>query len=145
MATRKTRRFDEGGMADEDVKSFAGTPENDSNAGMADAASEAAPAKKLSFKEAFAAARGSGDKTFEWNGKKFTTEMAKPKAAAPKAEAPKIKTLAPADKGETRKALPLKSTKSETGNKFMGSTGLKSGGSVKGWGQARGARKAKMY
>jgi hypothetical protein len=39
----------------------------------------------------------------------------------------------------------LKSTKSETGNKFMGSTGLKSGGSVKGWGAARGARKAKVY
>ena len=143
MATRKARKFAEGGMSDEDVQSFAGTPENDSNVGMT--SEEAAPVKKQSFKEAFAAARGAGDKTFEWNGKKFTTELAKPKAAAPKAEAPKIKTLAPADKGETRKALPLKSTKSETGNKFMGSTGLKSGGSVKGWGQARGARKAKMY
>lgn len=39
MATkRKTKRFSEGGMSDEDVKSFAGTPENDSNAGMADVA-----------------------------------------------------------------------------------------------------------
>ena len=170
MATkRKTRRFNEGGMSDEDVSSFAGTPENDSNAGMADAASEAAPAKKQSFKEAFAAARGAGDKSFEWNGKKFTTEMAKPKAAAPKAEAkPALKYQSLQDRAksyedaraksgvgmygtkksepkEERKALPLKSTKSETGNKFMGSTGLKSGGSVKGWGQARGARKAKMY
>lgn len=173
MATkRKTRRFDEGGMTDEDVKSFAGTPENDSNAGMAEAATEA-PAKKLSFKEAFAAARGAGNKSFEWNGKKFTTEMAKPKAAAPaaKAEAPaKPKYETPYDRSrredreagrdfdslvgklkskftsdDTRKPLPLKSTKSESGNKFMGSTGLKSGGSVKGWGQARGARKAKMY
>jgi len=36
MATkRKTKRFTVGGMSDEDVKSFAGTPENDSNAGMA--------------------------------------------------------------------------------------------------------------
>jgi len=36
MATkRKTKRFVEGGMSDEDVASFAGTPENDSNAGMA--------------------------------------------------------------------------------------------------------------
>lgn len=35
MATkRKTKRFYGGGMSDEDVKSFAGTPENDSNAGM---------------------------------------------------------------------------------------------------------------
>lgn len=171
MATkRKARRFDEGGMTDEDVKSFAGTPENDSNAGMAEAATEApaASAKKQSFKEAFAAARGAGDKTFEWNGKKFTTEMAKPKAA-PTAEAkPALKYQSLQDRAksyedaraksgvgmygtkksepkEERKALPLKSTKSETGNKFMGSTDLKSGGSVKGWGQARGARKAKMY
>lgn len=37
MATkRKTKRFTEGGMSEEDVASFAGTPENDSNAGMAD-------------------------------------------------------------------------------------------------------------
>ena len=31
---------------------------------------------KKTFKQAFAAARGAGDKTFEWNGKKYTTEMA---------------------------------------------------------------------
>jgi hypothetical protein len=169
MATRKTRKFTEGGMSDEDVKSFAGTPDNDSNAGMADTTetASAAPAKTMSFKEAFAAARGTGDKTFEWNGKKFTTDMAKPKTAAP-AEAPakpKYQSLqdraksyedARAKSGvgmygttksapkEERKALPLKSTKSEK-NAFMGSTGLKKGGSVKGWGQARGARKAKVY
>lgn len=35
MNKRKTKRFQEGGMSDEDVASFAGTPENDSNAGMA--------------------------------------------------------------------------------------------------------------
>jgi len=45
---------------------------------------------------------------------------------------------------DTRKPLPLKSTKSETGNSFMGA-GMKKGGSVKGWGMARGARKAKTY
>ena len=45
---------------------------------------------------------------------------------------------------DTRKPLPLKSTKSETGNSFMGA-GMKKGGSVKGWGIARGARKAKTY
>jgi hypothetical protein len=39
--------------------------------------------RKASFKEAFASARKAGDKTFEWNGKKFTTEVAqsKPKAS----------------------------------------------------------------
>jgi hypothetical protein len=38
------------------------------------------------FKQAFAAARRSGDKTFEFGGKKYTTDLAKPKA--PKASAP---------------------------------------------------------
>jgi hypothetical protein len=40
------------------------------------------PLAKASFKEAFAEARAAGDKTFEWRGKKYTTEMAKPKAPA---------------------------------------------------------------
>lgn len=39
------------------------------------------PLAKASFKEAFAEARANGDKTFEWNGKKYNTELApsKPK------------------------------------------------------------------
>lgn len=44
--------------------------------------SSATPEKKMSFKEAFASARKAGDKTFEWQGKKYTTEVA---AAKPKA------------------------------------------------------------
>ena len=82
MATkRKARRFDEGGMTDEDVASFAGTPENESNAGMREAYSpskseeEVIPPKKTTFKEAFAAARKAGDKTFEWQGTKFSTKL----------------------------------------------------------------------
>ena len=45
--------------------------------------------------------------------------------------------------GERGSALPLKGTKSDK-NDFMGS-GMKKGGSVKGWGIARGSRKAKNY
>lgn len=174
MATkRKTRRFDEGGMTDEDVKSFAGTPENDSNAGMAEAATEApaapAPAKakpKIVTKEELAK---SGLSLRDYmNKQQGLTRRGEKAAPAPKA-APKYETSYDRSRREDReagrdfdsmvgklkdritgagdrgKALPLKSTKSESGNKFMGSTGLKSGGSVKGWGQARGARKAKMY
>lgn len=39
--------------------------------------------KKMSFKEAFAAARKGGDKTFTWEGKRYTTELASegPKAS----------------------------------------------------------------
>jgi hypothetical protein len=40
------------------------------------------------FKEAFADARGDGKKSFEWNGKKYTTDLAASKSKA-KAEEPK--------------------------------------------------------
>lgn len=185
---RKTKRYNDGGMTDEDVSSFAGTPENESTAGMRegytpekDEAEAPAPAaKKTTFKEAFASARKAGDKTFQWEGKKYTTEMAgekkaapttakaaptTAKAAEPEKAKPKYQSLSERARGfeaeraksgvgmygttkrerEERTPLPLKSTKSESGNKFMGSTGLKKGGSVKGWGASRGARKAKIY
>ena len=45
---------------------------------VVDDATKRLPPKKQSFKEAFAAARKAGGKTFEWNGKKYTTELAKP-------------------------------------------------------------------
>ena len=88
------------------------------------AAKAAEQAKPMSFKETFAALRKAGAKTFEWNGKKYTTELASPKkapvpvaskpvpapavaqAAAPVPSAPVVKTLAPAVEGE-RKPLPL--------------------------------------
>lgn len=35
------------------------------------------------FKQAFAAARSGGDKTFMWQGKKYTTELAQPKSKKP--------------------------------------------------------------
>jgi len=52
------------------------------DAPKADAPKAEAP-KKQSFGQAFAAARKAGDKTFMFNGKKFSTDMAsdKPKAA----------------------------------------------------------------
>jgi hypothetical protein len=43
------------------------------------------PAKK-SFKDAFSEARKGGGKSFEWEGKKYSTDMAGEKKAAPKAE-----------------------------------------------------------
>lgn len=86
-------------------------------------AKAAEPAKAMSFKETFAAQRKAGAKTFDWNGKKYTTELAAPKAkpkaaptaaptpapvAAPAPAAQKT-TLAPAVEGE-RKPLMLDST-----------------------------------
>jgi hypothetical protein len=68
----------------------------------------AKPLAKASFKEAFAEARASGDKTFEWGGKKYTTEMAKPKSPA------------------KRKALPGKAAEGQ----MSGVVGAKKGGVV---------------
>jgi hypothetical protein len=51
--------------------------------------------KAMSFKEAFASARGAGDKTFEWQGKKYTTELASPKPAkAAESESKPVKAAA---------------------------------------------------
>ena len=74
------------------------------------------PTKKTSFKDAFASARKSGDKTFEWEGKKYTTELAseKPKATAKTKEtfsASKSIGASPAKKAPDfmRKAMGMKS------------------------------------
>jgi hypothetical protein len=56
----KKRKFNEGGMTEDEVYSK--------------------PLAKASFKEAFAEARAAGDKTFEYMGKKYTTELASDKA-----------------------------------------------------------------
>ena len=64
--------------------------------------------KKTSFKEAFASARKGGEKTFEWNGKKYTTDVAKPsapKATEPRATAPKTGEQMMADEGKRRAGL----------------------------------------
>jgi hypothetical protein len=67
-----TRRYDEGGYAEsEDSKYDMPAP----SSSMAEA-TELAAEKKQTFKEAFAAARRSGAKTFEYKGKKYTTELA---------------------------------------------------------------------
>ena len=41
------------------------------------------PKKTESFKEAFASNRKAGNKTFEWKGKKYTTDLASDKKASP--------------------------------------------------------------
>jgi hypothetical protein len=57
-----------------------------------------APSAKLSnFGAAFNAARKAGDKTFMFKGKKYTTEMAKPKAK-PKADTSRANEVPPAPK-----------------------------------------------
>ena len=76
---------------------------------------------KVSFKTAFANARKAGTKIFSWNGKKYTTEVAK---AKPKA---KVSTPTPADFTMTgKKAAPKKSapkSKDPRGNQIKATPG----------------------
>ena len=58
----KKRKFNDGGMTEDEIY--------------------AKPLAKASFKEAFAEAREAGDKTFEYMGKKYTTDLAGPKKAS---------------------------------------------------------------
>lgn len=183
MATRKMRKFNEGGVTEEDLS--AANKSEDAiatlNARKRWTDTEEAPARKQSFKEAFAQARSGGEKTFEWNGKKYTTELASDKKAAPARQAPKAAPVT--DTGDevsrlkSRAPMPVEKPKYETSYDRMnrrnreeamaqGSAAdraasriakgraaaaeimprgeFKKGGSVKGWGIARGARKAKI-
>lgn len=80
--------------------------------------SEETPSKapsKVSFKSAFAEARKAGDKTFEWEGKKYTTDIAgAKKPTEKKSESVTEKKPAPA-KTEPAKAEPVKAEKKDSG------------------------------
>lgn len=89
MATkRKVKRYNGEDGSDIDVASM----DVPTEPGMgASAGSDYTPPKSKSFKDAFRDARNAGDKTFEWEGKKYTTELAKSKDAAPAVEKPKLR------------------------------------------------------
>ena len=82
MATKKTKRYDDGGVTD-DMRSAAEAegakddgPGSVSTSGANQAPASAASTSSPSFKEAFASARKNGDKTFTFNGKSYTTQLA---------------------------------------------------------------------
>lgn len=77
---RKYRKFDEGGPT-------YGEDERPAPTGMSEAA-ELMPVKPKGFKDAFREARSAGDKTFTWQGKKYTTEMAGSKPSSSSAPSP---------------------------------------------------------
>lgn len=77
----KTKRYngEDGSYVEDDaVLSAAQNAKNVEDAGTAELERirDTAAAEPTSFKAAFAAARSAGDKTFEFGGKKYTTEMA---------------------------------------------------------------------
>lgn len=106
-------------------------------------AKEAAAPKKQSFGQAFAAARKAGDKTFMFNGKKFTTQTKEEaaKKAAPKfdkskaAEVPKP-TMDLSKKPSTPAKRPMKISeigrqKMSMEDKMKAIRGMAKGGKVK--------------
>jgi hypothetical protein len=72
---RKFRKYEEGGPVDE--MDMDAPPSKDVNS-----INVPEDVKDISFKEAFRRAREAGLKTFAFKGKKFTTDMAAPKAKA---------------------------------------------------------------
>jgi hypothetical protein len=121
------------------------------------------------FGKAFAAARKAGDKEFTFGGKKFTTELKDEKTVYPQVEQKSTGTVTPdsvrklasssgvklyANDFERNKGMTddtvnpdVKKSVRRTSDENTEATNetFKKGGSVKGWGMARGARKAKMY
>lgn len=126
------------------------------------------------FGKAFAEARKAGDKEFSFNGKLYTTAMKGEKKAPGGREPVHTDAEAGMSRGrrdyvtsgkqsfdtETESVPPDMSNykprrepkpltevmKPGTRTNYENEdTGMKKGGSVKGWGMARGARKAKMY
>ena len=112
MMKRRLRKFENGGVTSDDLEKanasedpiytlnkLKGFTDTDDSGSSESTASPASAPKSMSFKEAFASARKGGDKSFEWQGKKYTTELAKPKAAAPApAPTPKPKYETPYDR-----------------------------------------------
>ena len=88
---RKAKRFSAGGdyESTDDYKNLISAQEREdverinSDSAKTLPSKPAEPMKMASFGEAFKEARGRGDKTFEYMGKKYTTEMAGAKKAAP--------------------------------------------------------------
>lgn len=81
-----------------DLKNY-GEDERPAATGMGDIA-RMEPEKPKTFKQAFAAARAAGDKTFTFNGKKYTTAVAAPKPKALKLSDEELSTVRGGGRGK---------------------------------------------
>ena len=91
MKSKMMKRYADGGETVEYVEAGSGPSEGSSPMEASESkAEETSQPEYKSFKEAFAAERKAGNKTFEYMGKKYTTDMAARKETAKPAEpAPK--------------------------------------------------------
>lgn len=99
MKSKMMKRYEKGGPVEGDFVEAGSGPSEDSSPMTASEskAEESSKPEYKSFKEAFAAERKAGNKTFEYMGKKYTTDTTAPRKEAAKAAAPKAES-APAPK-----------------------------------------------
>lgn len=149
MTKRKVKRFNKGGdyESSDDYKNLMSAAEREAveyegekiakPLREAAQASKAEPMKMASFGEAFKEARDRGDKTFEYMGKKYTTDMAKPRASTSKSDiektdTPKSKTFAEKQEAAGEKMRGAYRGAADNIKKGVKSLfGMKKGGSVK--------------
>jgi hypothetical protein len=145
MATkRKVKRYDgeDGSLTSSDRDTDTGMNVDTEAAGetqlkaMRDSAaseSESSSAAPTNFKDAFAAARKSGDSTFTFNGKKYTTELAssKPKAPAKSETKPEPKKELKYQSLQDRENE-AEAKRRESGRSFYGTTDTKKPRTVRG-------------
>ena len=109
MAEMRGKKFAEGG----DV-------EDDTDAEGYGTKIERIESKPQTFKQAFAAARANGEKTFPWNGKRYTTELAKPKTPGEKSVAAWETAMAYRDASNASKNKPGPSARGSTQGRRIG-------------------------
>jgi len=134
-----------------DVASFAGTPDNDSNAGMTPEAGMMEKEPAENFKSTPRSTPRAASKP---TGENYGNESRRPVREPSAATESKLNILEEA-KEEARRRRAGAMAVGEASRPTMevgrlpkkgpGLSNFKSGGSVKGWGIARGARKAKTY
>jgi hypothetical protein len=144
MATRKIKRFDEGGEAVDELEAANASQVAQDIAKAAESAGAEATGSAILDKMRDDANKKSVAKP-KPTPKSAATATAKSATATATPTVKKVAYETPYDRRtrenresaakttpkEERKPIPLKSTKSEGGNRFMGSTNFKSGGSVR--------------
>ena len=144
---KKVKRFKEGGdyESSDDTKNLISAAEREAvefegekiakPLREAAQAAKAEPMKMASFSEAFKEARGRGDKTFEYMGKKYTTETAKSKKESKPSAGPRM-----TDTGDEMNRLSRRSPspvprtdlmRTSPGNVRLGAASFKKGGTIK--------------
>lgn len=155
MKSKMMKRYEDGGPVDDMEVANNSADSQDIASSMSAGERNTDEPQYKSFKEAFAAERKAGNKSFEYMGKKYTTDVAaRTEAAKPTAPAPKPVLRAETNDDRAKRYVAKRAatraeaaaadkspkgqdriltgiTKNAGENKFMGATKFASGGVVK--------------